>query len=205
GTPTASRSGLNYIRTPGQILSLTSHLSFKSEDSNSTLNSHSVSDQSTSSVASIQQASLRNRSVSRFVLRENKRQCVYANDARSAVDGIGEAFHHFKDIQVNDTANKPVRWYSESDLSSDVSEREIGCKDYPGTPVSVSSHSQHSQRFFSYHTPARIPSVPSTPLQEFGQTPLRAPKSVRRGAQPSRSESRILGTPDYLAPELLLH
>ncbi|XP_069937652.1 serine/threonine-protein kinase greatwall isoform X2 [Cherax quadricarinatus] len=137
--------------------------------------------------------------------RENKRQCVYANDARSAVDGIGEAFHHFKDIQVNDTANKPVRWYSESDLSSDVSEREIGCKDYPGTPVSVSSHSQHSQRFFSYHTPARIPSVPSTPLQEFGQTPLRAPKSVRRGAQPSRSESRILGTPDYLAPELLLH
>ncbi|KAK8726149.1 hypothetical protein OTU49_010393 [Cherax quadricarinatus] len=137
--------------------------------------------------------------------RENKRQCVYANDARRAVDGIGEAFHHFNDIQVNDTANKPVRWYSESDMSSDVSEREIGCKDYPGTPVSVSSHSQHSQLFFSYHTPARIPSVPSTPLQEFGQTPLRAPKSVRRGAQPSRSESRILGTPDYLAPELLLH
>jgi len=34
-------------------------------------------------------------------------------------------------------------------------------------------------------------------------TPYRTPKSVRRG-KPS-SEHRILGTPDYLAPELLLH
>ncbi|KAM9774922.1 serine/threonine-protein kinase greatwall isoform 1-T1 [Syngnathus typhle] len=35
------------------------------------------------------------------------------------------------------------------------------------------------------------------------QTPLRTPKSVRRGAQPMEG-ARILGTPDYLAPELLL-
>lgn len=35
-------------------------------------------------------------------------------------------------------------------------------------------------------------------------TPYRTPKSVRRGHQPS-SSYRILGTPDYLAPELLLH
>lgn len=33
------------------------------------------------------------------------------------------------------------------------------------------------------------------------QTPYRTPKSVRRGQQ---SDQRILGTPDYLAPELLL-
>lgn len=37
-------------------------------------------------------------------------------------------------------------------------------------------------------------------------TPFRTPKSVRRGAQGNlnRSDDRILGTPDYLAPELLL-
>ncbi|XP_076547362.1 serine/threonine-protein kinase greatwall [Osmia lignaria lignaria] len=37
-------------------------------------------------------------------------------------------------------------------------------------------------------------------------TPYRTPKSVRRGAQTgaNRSDDRILGTPDYLAPELLL-
>lgn len=37
-------------------------------------------------------------------------------------------------------------------------------------------------------------------------TPYRTPKSVRRGGQVgnSRSDERILGTPDYLAPELLL-
>lgn len=36
-------------------------------------------------------------------------------------------------------------------------------------------------------------------------TPYRTPKSVRRGGQAvNRSDDRILGTPDYLAPELLL-
>ena len=34
-------------------------------------------------------------------------------------------------------------------------------------------------------------------------TPLKTPKSVRRGR--GQAEGRILGTPDYLAPELLLH
>jgi hypothetical protein len=34
-------------------------------------------------------------------------------------------------------------------------------------------------------------------------TPYRTPKSVRRGK--ASSNHRILGTPDYLAPELLLH
>ena len=34
------------------------------------------------------------------------------------------------------------------------------------------------------------------------KTPFRTPKSVRRGVL--MSDERILGTPDYLAPELLL-
>ncbi|KAJ7396132.1 hypothetical protein BTVI_148039 [Pitangus sulphuratus] len=42
-----------------------------------------------------------------------------------------------------------------------------------------------------------------TPRQGDAGTPYRTPKSVRRGAAPVEGE-RILGTPDYLAPELLL-
>ncbi|KAL2307273.1 hypothetical protein Nmel_000226, partial [Mimus melanotis] len=42
-----------------------------------------------------------------------------------------------------------------------------------------------------------------TPLRGDAGTPYRTPKSVRRGAAPVEGE-RILGTPDYLAPELLL-
>ncbi|KAI6074488.1 Serine/threonine-protein kinase greatwall [Aix galericulata] len=45
--------------------------------------------------------------------------------------------------------------------------------------------------------------VYQTPLQGDAGTPFRTPKSVRRGAAPVEGE-RILGTPDYLAPELLL-
>ncbi|KAM6314590.1 serine/threonine-protein kinase greatwall isoform 2-T2 [Aegotheles albertisi] len=45
--------------------------------------------------------------------------------------------------------------------------------------------------------------VYQTPRQGDAGTPYRTPKSVRRGAAPTESE-RILGTPDYLAPELLL-
>ncbi|XP_017037891.1 serine/threonine-protein kinase greatwall isoform X2 [Drosophila kikkawai] len=44
--------------------------------------------------------------------------------------------------------------------------------------------------------------IPKTPKNVNINTPFRTPKSVRRGARVSNE--RILGTPDYLAPELLL-
>ncbi|KAH8382200.1 hypothetical protein KR009_002241 [Drosophila setifemur] len=44
--------------------------------------------------------------------------------------------------------------------------------------------------------------LPKTPKNMNINTPFRTPKSVRRGAR--ISNERILGTPDYLAPELLL-
>lgn len=40
---------------------------------------------------------------------------------------------------------------------------------------------------------------PNRPLQ----TPLRTPKSVRRGVEPRNPCERVIGTPDYLAPEIL--
>ncbi|XP_045109648.1 serine/threonine-protein kinase greatwall-like isoform X2 [Portunus trituberculatus] len=109
-------------------------------------------------------------------------------------------------VNSPDATFELVRWYSESDMSIDEAERKPNAKGNPSpSAVSSASHASRSQHFLSYHTPARIPSIPSSPLPEFGQTPLRAPKSVRRGVQPIGCESRILGTPDYLAPELLLH
>ncbi|XP_036323646.1 serine/threonine-protein kinase greatwall isoform X1 [Rhagoletis pomonella] len=44
--------------------------------------------------------------------------------------------------------------------------------------------------------------IPKTPIRI--NTPFRTPKSVRRGGVGRQSSERILGTPDYLAPELLL-
>ncbi|KAI8781292.1 serine/threonine-protein kinase greatwall [Biomphalaria glabrata] len=67
------------------------------------------------------------------------------------------------------------------------------------------------QKLLGGLVPSALPlkdSLFKTPLKTPAarlQTPLRTPKSVRRGgpeAQPA--EERILGTPDYLAPEILL-
>jgi hypothetical protein len=50
-------------------------------------------------------------------------------------------------------------------------------------------------------TPAmKTPGHMRTPSAGLLKTPFRTPKSVRRGRQPG-IEQRILGTPDYLAPE----
>ncbi|XP_048380480.1 serine/threonine-protein kinase greatwall isoform X1 [Stegostoma tigrinum] len=51
--------------------------------------------------------------------------------------------------------------------------------------------------------PYRVTGSFQTPLLAAVRTPYRTPKSVRRGPAPTDGD-RILGTPDYLAPELLL-
>ena len=104
---------------------------------------------------------------------------------------------------LENTHSKLVRWYSESDIADDTE-----CSDVSMTtalePSAVHSPATAPHWFFSYHTPSRLPSIPTTPLPfKNGQTPMRAPKSVRRGGNVP-AQSRILGTPDYLAPELLL-
>ncbi|KAJ8298650.1 hypothetical protein KUTeg_022710 [Tegillarca granosa] len=53
-----------------------------------------------------------------------------------------------------------------------------------------------STRFFG------TPGAPRTPAMNALKTPFRTPKSVRRGRH-HEEEYRILGTPDYLAPEIL--
>ncbi|CAL8294020.1 unnamed protein product [Lota lota] len=62
------------------------------------------------------------------------------------------------------------------------------------TPAVTPVQSTHSSNGSRYQTPQ-----PMTP----SHTPFRTPKSVRRGPVPALG-AQILGTPDYLAPELLL-
>ncbi|XP_003410581.1 serine/threonine-protein kinase greatwall isoform X1 [Loxodonta africana] len=70
---------------------------------------------------------------------------------------------------------------------------DISCAYSGSYPMAVTP----TQRRRSYMPYQQIPS------QNKSGTPYRTPKSVRRGAAPV-DDGRILGTPDYLAPELLL-
>ncbi|XP_060086452.1 serine/threonine-protein kinase greatwall-like [Ylistrum balloti] len=62
------------------------------------------------------------------------------------------------------------------------------------TPVA-----QISQQVF----PSVTPGFSRTPARNLMKTPFKTPKSVRRGQKPNTDDERILGTPDYLAPEIL--
>ncbi|XP_047740922.1 uncharacterized threonine-rich GPI-anchored glycoprotein PJ4664.02-like [Hyalella azteca] len=115
-----------------------------------------------------------------------------------------------------------VRWYSESDLPLDVTCVNSSHVHVSGTTcdvtavnTSTAATSVISQPFHSFHTPARNVSCTdlhrTPPCLAGGPTPRRPPKSVRRGRAPQdippgeiKPEDRILGTPDYLAPEILL-
>lgn len=57
-----------------------------------------------------------------------------------------------------------------------------------------------------HRSPQGISPIKTPAASSNCYTPYRTPKSVRRGGQTAinRSDDRILGTPDYLAPELLL-
>lgn len=77
--------------------------------------------------------------------------------------------------------------------------------DQPNT-TPVKSKVTATDRSLSHHSPHDISPIKTPAPTETNYTSYRTPKSVRRGAPNivSRSEERILGTPDYLAPELLL-
>ncbi|XP_062956507.1 serine/threonine-protein kinase greatwall isoform X1 [Cynocephalus volans] len=84
--------------------------------------------------------------------------------------------------------------------NSEPSKMSITCLDamdiscaYSGSYPMAVTPTQKGRSYMPYQTPNQIKSG----------TPYRTPKSVRRGAAPV-DDGRILGTPDYLAPELLL-
>ncbi|KAK6192522.1 hypothetical protein SNE40_003973 [Patella caerulea] len=75
----------------------------------------------------------------------------------------------------------------------------------PGNPdVTMMTPDNSSKTQSQPRTPANTIKTPfKTPFKNQLKTPFRTPKSVRRGPQ-QQEEERILGTPDYLAPEILM-
>lgn len=68
------------------------------------------------------------------------------------------------------------------------------------------SHTDSDNTSEGHRSPQGISPIKTPATSGNCYTPYRTPKSVRRGGQDGtiRSDDRILGTPDYLAPELLL-
>ncbi|XP_040844029.1 serine/threonine-protein kinase greatwall isoform X2 [Ochotona curzoniae] len=82
---------------------------------------------------------------------------------------------------------------SEPSKITSLDTMDISCAYSGSYPMAVTPTTQKVRAGRPYQTPNQIKSG----------TPYRTPKSVRRGAPPG-DDGRILGTPDYLAPELLL-
>lgn len=73
-------------------------------------------------------------------------------------------------------------------------------------PPSTSHSAPNLHTCDGHRSPQGISPIKTPTTLSNCYTPYRTPKSVRRGGQTAanRSDDRILGTPDYLAPELLL-
>ncbi|XP_035219143.1 serine/threonine-protein kinase greatwall-like isoform X2 [Stegodyphus dumicola] len=84
---------------------------------------------------------------------------------------------------------------------------EYSCTEHSSPDASFGNNELKNMKSSNvFYTPGNSKSKDSKihAALHLSQTPYRTPKSVRRGPEPS-SNQRILGTPDYLAPELLLH
>ncbi|XP_078661526.1 serine/threonine-protein kinase greatwall-like [Branchiostoma floridae x Branchiostoma belcheri] len=79
-----------------------------------------------------------------------------------------------------------------------------GRADHTGMSVTPFGTPMNKGRKDSKGTPQNNGWIQKTPHQTPARTPFRTPKSVRRGPAPQEEDGRVLGTPDYLAPELLL-
>ncbi|XP_049480704.1 serine/threonine-protein kinase greatwall [Panthera uncia] len=93
--------------------------------------------------------------------------------------------------------NSPINASSNSEPSkmsiTSLDAMDISCVYSDSYPMAITPTQKGTSYMPYQHTPNQIKSG----------TPYRTPKSVRRGAAPV-DDGRILGTPDYLAPELLL-
>lgn len=87
---------------------------------------------------------------------------------------------------------------------SGVSRLSVGSVEAMETSTAASYHSASGTATPVQKRPSSNSSLTQTPqAMSTSHTPFRTPKSVRRGALPVEG-APILGTPDYLAPELLL-
>uniref|UniRef100_A0A3Q3LZ07 Serine/threonine-protein kinase greatwall n=1 Tax=Labrus bergylta TaxID=56723 RepID=A0A3Q3LZ07_9LABR len=96
------------------------------------------------------------------------------------------------------------RSYCSSINRSNMSRLSMGSFDAMDVSTTASYHSASGNATPVQRRPNSSSSLFQTPQpMSTSHTPFRTPKSVRRGALPVEGAT-ILGTPDYLAPELLL-
>ncbi|CAJ1082654.1 serine/threonine-protein kinase greatwall [Xyrichtys novacula] len=96
------------------------------------------------------------------------------------------------------------RSYCSSINRSNMSRLSVGSIDVMDVSTTASYHSASGAATPVQRRPNSNSSLYQTPQpMSTSHTPFRTPKSVRRGAVPVEG-APILGTPDYLAPELLL-
>ncbi|XP_064492231.1 serine/threonine-protein kinase greatwall isoform X2 [Pseudopipra pipra] len=126
---------------------------------------------------------------------QKQREGAYLNTVSPPSEKMMEALSLLKkSAVVFRSYNSPINMSNVSEpcsmASLDIMDLSPACS---GSYPTAITPSQKGRPYQTYQTPR----------QGDAGTPYRTPKSVRRGAAPVEGE-RILGTPDYLAPELLL-
>ncbi|XP_029934966.1 serine/threonine-protein kinase greatwall [Myripristis murdjan] len=135
-------------------------------------------------------------------VRRGEFQCFGLNRLPKLANGIAQSPSFLKPKNV-----VAFRSYCSSIDRSNMSctsHLSIGSVDAMETSMSASCHTVPAAVTPVQRRPRSSSSLCETPQpMTTSNTPFRTPKSVRRGAQPVEG-APILGTPDYLAPELLL-
>lgn len=149
---------------------------------------------------------------------ENKQNVRRVNLKPSEDDYLnrGEVFHGDSEVESSSRSRCMTIPFENSDQEHEEEEKSV--TQAPGShmdislPVTITSESPMDVTFPSSSS---LKSTPG-PMEVSNQwhhtsaplirTPFRTPKSCRRGKRPTSSppKNRILGTPDYLAPEILL-
>ncbi|CAL1547978.1 unnamed protein product, partial [Lymnaea stagnalis] len=203
------------LRTPGQVLSLKSSLDFKSRLYNSFGSTPPVL-----SLTSTLQDSLSWRSSSASDS-ESRRACKLLQLSFMSSEYLLVQCSETSGLVIGDKLRNipPQPNLAHTGLTSEIS--TLALKDIVAGVQSRSISFKNSNPAVSSDTPVlrkplilRSNSVERTPGTRLQtpmhtpanrlHTPMRTPKSVRRGTEPQEDAGRILGTPDYLAPEILL-
>jgi serine/threonine protein kinase len=219
-------------RTPGQLLSLTSHLSFgsgnsrytcadgssKHDDSGANLEKRfdaSCSALSGVTYLSAEGASLQVTETSSYhtcaSTQDEDSNCATSPVSRRGCYKLRGGDRKRK--QRSPTPEVARKSYIKTGLTGEMEILRVESTSPPkgvtfSTPVSNQKPNKSKLKTTRFELPKSLdnkteennivsPITPKTP-----RTPYRTPKSVRRGQW--SSDQRILGTPDYLAPELLL-
>nr|XP_012293215.1 serine/threonine-protein kinase greatwall isoform X3 [Aotus nancymaae] len=178
-TPSMAKPRQDYSRTPGQVLSLISSLGFNTPIAEKNQDSANILSAYLSETSQLSQGLV----------------CPMSIDQKDTTPYSSKLLKSCLETLASNPG-MPVKCLTSNLLQS-------------RKRLATSSASSQSHTFISsvesecHSSPKWEKDCQQTPNPIKSGTPYRTPKSVRRGAAPV-DDGRILGTPDYLAPELLL-